>query len=259
MFYKDNLNKKIPELKPLNLYKEYNFIDSAFVEIPDIVKISGKIKIVVDLQYPKMGMKNAINKCLIRKEALDRLLSACNLLPDNLAFKILDIYRTWELQNELYYVYKPSIIKKFNLENLSKEEQNKIISNFVSIPNKDEIIPPPHTTGGAIDLTITDLISKKDLDFGIGFDDFSDLTNSDYFEKINSNITIRNNRRLLYNLMTKSGFTNLPSEIWHYDYGNRAWGYYKNIPAFFKGYLDINDINSIILFDQYMKEKDMIQ
>lgn len=37
---------------------------------------------------------------------------------------------------------------------------------------------------------------------------------------------IINNRRILYNSMIKAGFTNLPSEIWHYDYGDRFWSYY---------------------------------
>ena len=40
---------------------------------------------------------------------------------------------------------------------------------------------------------------------------------------------------MLYNAMTNAGFTNLPSEIWHYDYGNRAWAFYNNKPSIYKG------------------------
>ena len=39
--------------------------------------------------------------------------------------------------------------------------------------------------------------------------------------------------------MIKAGFTNLPSEIWHYDYGNRAWAYYNKKPAIYKGILEL--------------------
>lgn len=245
-------SRSIPETQTLEMWKEYDFIDSPFVEIPHTVKIGTEPKIIVDMQYPKLGMKNAINKCLIRKEVLERLLIACTYLPHGLSFKIWDIYRTWNLQNELYYVYKPDIIKQFNLENLSLEEQEKIISNYVSIPNKNEILPPLHTTGGSVDLTMTDLATGKDLELGIEFDDFSDLTNTASYERENSNGLIRDNRRLLYNIMTEAGFTNLSSEVWHYDYGNRAWGYYKKKPAIYKGVLEIDKIPSIISFREFI-------
>ena len=35
--------------------------------------------------------------------------------------------------------------------------------------------------------------------------------------------------------MIKAGFTNLSSEVWHYDYGNRAWAFYKKTKAIYKG------------------------
>ncbi len=250
----DLFNRRIPEIETLNMWKEHDFIDSPFVEIPHIVKLGKETKIIVDLKYPKLGMQNAIKKCLIRKEVFERLLIACTILPQGLAFRIWDIYRTWSLQNELYYVYKPDIIKQFNLENLSLDEQDKIISNYVSIPNKDEVLPPLHITGGSVDLTITDSVTGKDLNFGIEFDDFSDLTNTASYEKENLDGLVRDNRRLLYNIMIESGFTNLPSEVWHYDYGNRSWGYYKKKPAIYKGVLEIDKIPSIISFKEFIAE-----
>ena len=69
---------------------------------------------------------------------------------------------------------------------------------------------------------------------GTEFDSFSPVTSTNAFEKTN-NEEIKNNRRILYNAMTKAGFTNLPSEWWHYDYKDRAWAYYKEKPAEYKG------------------------
>ena len=34
---------------------------------------------------------------------------------------------------------------------------------------------------------------------------------------------------------------NLPSEIWHYDYGNRAWAFYTKKPALYKEIFYLND------------------
>ena len=194
------------------------------------------------MQYPKLKMQNAIKKCLIRKEVLNKLLKAKKYLPNNITFKIWDAYRPLALQKELYYKYKEKIINDFNLENLNKEEQDKIIAKFVSLPNDDENIPPLHSTGGSVDLTLAYVDTKKELDLGIKFDQFSNQTNSNYYEKKDMNETIRNNRRILYNAMIKAGFTNLPSEIWHYDYGNRAWAFYKNKKAIYNGILEIKDL-----------------
>ena len=77
---------------------------------------------------------------------------------------------------------------------------------------------------------------------GIEFDDFSDLTNTNTFEKEGMDKNIRDNRRILYTVMTEVGFTNLPSEIWHYDYGDRAWAFYNNEPALYKGIFKLEEI-----------------
>lgn len=245
--------RKIPNIEPPKFWEKHEFIDSAFVEIPQVIKFEEETKINLNLQYPQRGMKNAINKCLIRKEALERLLIACTYLPKGIAFKILDIYRPWGLQNELYYAYKPDIIKQFKLERLPKEDQEIIVNNYVAIPSKNKEFPPAHTTGGAIDLTITNLDNGEDLNIGIEFDAFSDLTNTTAYENKETDETIKNNRRLLYNIMTSAGFSNLPSEIWHYDYGDKNWGYYEKKPAIYNGVFEIDEITSIISFEDFIK------
>ena len=55
----------------------------------------------------------------------------------------------------------------------------------------------------------------------------------------NSNIMARENRRILYYAMIEAGFTNLPSEWWHYEYGTKFWSYFKGRPALYKGIIDI--------------------
>lgn len=249
---KNIINKKIPNNKLLEMWKQTDFKDSSFVEIPNVIKMDDEEKIIVDMQYPKLGMKNSIDRCLIREEALEKLLLACTYLPKGLSFKIWDAYRSWDLQNELYYAYRPDIIKQFNLEKLPLEEQEKVISNYVSIPTKDENFPPLHTTGGSIDLTIIDLNTLEDLDLGVEFDEFSNRTNTTSYEN-STNETVIKNRRLLYNIMTQVGFTNLSSEIWHYDYGNRAWAFYKNKKAIYKGIFDIKQIKSPKSFEKFIE------
>ena len=76
-------------------------------------------------------------------------------------------------------------------------------------------------------MDLVDEDTKQELDMGVEFDEFSTLTKTSAFEEKGMDKKIRNNRRILYWSMTKAGFTNLPSEVWHYDYGNRAWAFYN--------------------------------
>lgn len=227
---------KIPNNMLLEDYLDNNYIDSKFVTIP---KESG---IIVEMKYPLLEMENSINECLVRKEVLDLLLEAKKNLPEGITFKIWDAYRPYKLQEEIYLKYKDKIIKEFNLNDLPSDKQNKIISNYVSYPNKDEVLCPIHTTGGAVDLTLFNTETNENLDMGIEFDEFSDLTNTNAFENEGMDETIRNNRRMLYNAMTSVGFTNLPTEVWHYDFGDRAWAFYNHKYALYKGILNKEDV-----------------
>jgi hypothetical protein len=46
-----------------------------------------------------------------------------------------------------------------------------------------------------------------------------------------ADLLAKKNRRLLYHAMKKAGFTNYPSEWWHYDYGDTFWGALTGLPV----------------------------
>lgn len=232
----------IPDREEPNVYKECAFADSAMVEIK-----SGN-RLLVEMQYPKRGMKSAEARCFVREEVRQKLLEAAEKLPKGYCLKILDAWRPFALQQELYDVYAKEIIEKFSLEGMAEEEQKRIIRKYVSEPKEDRNIPPVHTTGGAVDVTLV-YEDGKEVPMGTGFDDFFEMTDTDYFEKqgsseedrVEETVNIRENRRLLYHAMTEVGFTNLPSEWWHFDYGNRFWGYYNQKPAIYRGLFSEED------------------
>ena len=150
-------------------YNEYDIIDEELVEVKE------NSRILIDMQYPKLKMENAINKCYVRKTVFDKLKIASRNLPEGLALKIWDAYRPIELQQELYKKYKDKIIKEFGIENLTKKEQINFVNNYVSVPILDKRNPPLHTTGGSVDVTLTDIRTGKDLDLGVSFDEFSNI------------------------------------------------------------------------------------
>jgi len=90
----------------------------------------------------------------------------------------------------------------------------------------DPASPPPHLTGGAVDLTLR-RIGGDTLFMGSIFDDVTAVSNTDHFEGASgmafSDIEARDNRRLLYWVMRKEGFANNPTEWWHFSCGDQMW------------------------------------
>ncbi len=72
---------------------------------------------------------------------------------------------------------------------------------------------------------------------GTEFDFFGERANTAYYEDNASDADseARKNRRILYNLMIDTGFTNLPSEWWHFDYGDKLWAYYTGNEGLYTG------------------------
>ncbi len=210
--------------------------NEVFTELKDGCPIDVKMK------YPILGMKNAVTGCYLRKAVYELLLKAEANLPAGYHLRIWDAWRPLSLQKELYEVYKQDLISTFNLSSLLQEEQDVFISKYIAIPSENPDLPPAHTTGGAIDLTLIDERGNE-LDMGTDFDDFSEKAATDYFEKEEYNGSIiQKNRRILYDAMTKAGFTNLPSEWWHYDYGNRNRANFSKNEAVYKGVFSKQDL-----------------
>ncbi len=211
------------------LPKEYH--NNAFIDEP-LVIVTESDRVTVAMQYPVLKMDNAVSTCYLREEAYERLKAASELLPEGFRLKIWDGWRPFALQKELYIKYREEIIKSHKLDE-NDPATERFVRGFVSMPHEDTDDPPVHTTGGAVDLTICDE-NGNDLNMGTCFDSFSKSTFTDYFE-VSENQTVRENRRLLYHVMTKAGFTNLPSEWWHYDFGDKFWGYYNNKKTLYNG------------------------
>lgn len=106
------------------------------------------------------------------------------------------------------------------------------VKKYVSIPHRLEYEYPVHTSGGAVDVTLLDY-NGKEINMGTEFDEMVSAAQTDYYENLEDE-EIKMNRRILYNAMISAGFTNLPSEWWHYDYGNRFWAFYKKKPIIYR-------------------------
>ncbi|WP_417224566.1 M15 family metallopeptidase [Amphritea sp.] len=216
------MNIPIPEQKmpDWDIYQSTSIIENYDPLVP--VSISKKMGIYP--AYFKMGVANAIPECHVRSQVLERLLRAASLLPDNLQLVVLDGWRPFAVQQYLFDTLV-NLISHAN-KALSPDEVNLEARNLVSPPSTDPKAPSPHLTGGSVDVTLADIDGRL-LDMGSLFDEASPRSWTYALEKSlkQDDISARDNRRLLFNAMTQAGFSNLPSEWWHYDFGNQLWAY----------------------------------
>jgi D-alanyl-D-alanine dipeptidase len=90
------------------------------------------------------------------------------------------------------------------------------------IKNPDYVADPAkgsrHNRGAAVDLTLIDLRTGKELAMPTGFDDFTPRARND-FNDLPAEVIA--NRAKLRDVMSRHGFEPLPSEWWHYDF--KGW------------------------------------
>lgn len=222
--------QNIPNTKNICIEEE----NEPFVDIKEY----SNGKILVDMQYALAGRAGAVSIAYLRKSVADRLLKAIAFLPCGYSFKILDAWRPYDVQKSLYDEYFNGLKQKH--PHLSNEKLYALATNFVSYPDKEKKFSFVHSSGGAVDLTLVDS-NHVDVDMGTPFDDFSASSATDALEQAFGCAT--QNRRILYHAMLAAGFTNYPSEWWHYDYGDVFWGAITGNPVKYASVYTMEELN----------------
>lgn len=162
----------------------------------DLIDITEKTHdIIIDLFYgtEKNFTKQVIYtnpKCYLRKEALPLLEKAIELSnQQGLTLKIFDAFRPQKAQEILWSICPDS--------------------TYVMPPEKGSC----HTRGIALDLTLVDQDSGKELDMGTPFDDFTPLSHHGAMVSKEANV----NRYQLLGIMLSAGWDLNPKEWWHYQ------------------------------------------
>ena len=154
--------------------------------------------------YVEAGWTGACEDTLLRRSVAERVGAVADALPARYGLAIYDAWRPMDLQIELYE---------------AAYADPELPPGFVAEPSADPATPPPHLTGGAVDLTLT--IDGTPLSLGTAFDDFTELAHADSLEGEAG--PDREHRRMLYWGMWAQGFIVLDCEWWHYEWGTRRW------------------------------------
>lgn len=101
------------------------------------------------------------------------------------------------------------------------------VSRFWAPPSQDPATPPPHSTGGAVDLTLADATGRP-LAMGGAIDAIGAISEPDHYASAAAASepgVWHERRRLLAGAMAAAGFAQHPNEWWHFSYGDQLWAW----------------------------------
>ncbi len=154
--------------------------------------------------YWHAGWMHARPDCWLRAATMQRLGSVADSLPDRWGLAVYDAWRPLALQAELF---------------AAAYADPGLPPGFVAPPVDDPQRPPPHLTGGTVDLTLT--LDGTPLALGTDFDGFTAAAAAAALETTPG--PMRELRRMLYWAMRAEDFVLLSFEWWHFEYGTPRW------------------------------------
>ncbi len=163
--------------------------------------------------YSWLGFGHGPGAMRLREGVLERLERASHRLPADFEIVVIDAHRTRAFQAELLNYY------------LATAESP--LAGFVADPWSDAPVPP-HTTGGAVDLTLG--WRGAVLGLGTDFDAFLPDSAPAALEG-DAGGTARDLRRLLASCLHAEGMTVIGSEWWHWSYGDQYWAALTRSPV----------------------------
>lgn len=168
---------------------------------------------------------------LLRKSVVERLVEAQKRLPENWTLVIVEGFRTLEAQRMQHAANRQRFESLY--PDLPPDKLQALLEDF-SAPPDVAAVPPPHSTGGALDLhaldehgEMVDLISPFTMD---------QPEVAAWDAPVSE--TARRNRETLKAALEGAGITNYPGEFWHWSYGDQGWAHRGGHPCALYGRLD---------------------
>lgn len=172
--------------------------------------------------YRRAGWKNSCSGTHLREGVVRRLSNVESALPDSFGLVLFDGWRPLELQKELFEAaYRDSTLPE----------------GFLAPPNEDETVPPPHVSGGTVDLTLS--YNGVALELGTTFDSFVNDAATAAFESVDS--PVRRLRRLLCEAMWAQDFIVYSGEWWHFEYGTSRWASIRHCEGLYQRAVLVED------------------
>lgn len=192
-----------------------------------------KFAVISPHPYQNVGAEyNSYSPYHLRQGMIDRLLMAQSYLEQiqpGWKLAIFDGYRPVAVQKYMVdYTFGELVQSQgWQQEKLSPEQKESIwalVYQIWAVPNQNPATPPPHSTGGAVDLALADATGAI-VDFGSPIDEISARSQPDYYQQDLQGQVYHHHRMLLKTVMESAGFQRHPGEWWHFCYGDQMWAW----------------------------------
>jgi D-alanyl-D-alanine dipeptidase len=180
-------------------------------ELVELVKLDPSLRLDIRYATTNNFMHRPVYRqarAFLQRPAAEALVRANeSLRPQGYALLVFDGYRPW------------SVTKVF-WDSATREQRD---IGFVANPREGS----KHNRGCAVDLTLSELATTKEVMMPSAYDEFSDRAFPSYQ---GGSPESRRLRDLLRSAMEAEGFTVLKEEWWHFDY--KDWRHYRilNVP-----------------------------
>jgi zinc D-Ala-D-Ala dipeptidase len=173
----------------------------------------------------------------LRQGVIDRLTQAqdcLQTLQPGWRLQIFDAYRPVAVQQFMVDYTFAEVLRDrgWNANEITPEQRQAALAQvyqFWAIPNPNPLTPPPHSTGGAVDLTLIDAAGKP-VDMGSPIDELSPRSYPEHYIGLADPQaqTADRHRQLLAYCMAQAGFERHYHEWWHFSYGDQLWAWLRN-------------------------------
>jgi zinc D-Ala-D-Ala dipeptidase len=161
---------------------------------------------------------------LMRRGLAERLVTAQAALPDGLSLLVIEGYRPYDAQLAIFTGYRDELRRRH--PDWPDGRLYVETSKFVS-----PVEVAPHSTGGAVDLTLCDA-DGRELDMGTVVDATPDDSDDACFTAAgNIPAAAAANRIVMGSALREAGLVNYPTEWWHWSYGDRYWALMTDAPT----------------------------
>ena len=172
------------------------------------------------------------NPFQLRLGVVQRLLDAQQQLVEHdprLRLSIFDAWRPIAVQAFMVDHSIAELCRERGVEVRSGDAFDQVVADvgrFWAAPSRDPMTPPPHSTGAAVDLTLSSSDGTP-LAMGGEIDAIGAVSEPQHYAGREDSDAQRwhQRRQLLADVMEASGFAQHPNEWWHYSFGDQLWAW----------------------------------
>lgn len=156
--------------------------------------------------------------------ARERVVGMLELLAKNVApefrLVVVDAYRSIDYQRQRFDQLLGETRSRYPDE--SEDQLRVRVDRLIAIPEEDPSRPPPHSTGGAVDMMLAST-SSGEIDYGSRISCFDDPDENSRHPTNVAGLSAdqREARVRLVAAAVQVGFANYPGEWWHFMFGDQ--------------------------------------